>query len=49
MFTSTCILMLNNRMPPRVAGNRLSSCLVIAVLHDVNKHVQHAVSQIKID
>ncbi len=25
MFTSTCILMLNNGMPPRVAGNRLSS------------------------
>ncbi len=23
--TSTCILMLNNGMPPRVAGNRLSS------------------------
>ncbi len=27
MFTNTCILMLNNGMPPRVAGNRLSSCL----------------------
>ncbi len=25
MVTSTCILMLNNGMPPRVAGNRLSS------------------------
>ncbi len=27
MFTSTCSLMLNNGMPPRVACNRLSSCL----------------------
>ncbi len=27
MFTSTCILMLNNGMPPHVAGNRLSSSL----------------------
>ncbi len=28
MFISTCILMLNNGMPPRVAGNRLSSYLI---------------------
>ncbi len=31
MFTSTCILMRNNGMPPRVAGNRLSSYFVNVV------------------
>ncbi len=44
MFTGTSILMLNNGMPPRVAGNRLSSCVTEAIDFEITNYKVHVIA-----